>query len=496
MTQFHLLSYLLKVIRCFANFRYWISLIGIFLFIQSGIAEEDFRTWTSSDGKKLEAKYLRKIGEKIKIVTSSGKEFTVPLSRFTNEDQQYIANVILQESFKKPEPFPYKKTGAVIIAQLNGKVQVGDYYEMKPAKVGQVVSTTQFIRTGSNGSAIVIFTNGMAASIAPKTDLIFQNIWQKQFISSPLKVSEIKEESSSSRIFLELQSGELVVDVKKLKKDSSFVVNSPIVACGIRGTKFRFSASEERYKLSVLEGEVGLLDSRKQILNVRDKQMLAGNKTLSFPMQKMNDTEATDLFKSISKIKQVSSDYSLSQLQQVMESQNKVAKEKIPGADVEFPPGTTWFSKYKVWLENPEPYGGRNALDTLKNAMRKAENGQLKSLTLRSKGIQTISHLSDLTELRFLGLDHNKITDLSPLSKFTNLTTLWFRYNKITDLTPLSKLTKLTKLELSYNQITDLTPLSKLSNLTELRLQRNKITDRDNQIKKLKSALPKVRISY
>ena len=102
MTQFHLLSYLLKVIRCFANFRYWISLIGIFLFIQSGIAEEDFRTWTSSDGKKLEAKYLRKIGEKIRIVTNRGKEFTIPLSRFSKEDQQYVDNVILQESFKEP----------------------------------------------------------------------------------------------------------------------------------------------------------------------------------------------------------------------------------------------------------------------------------------------------------------------------------------------------------------------------------------------------------
>ena len=475
MTQFHLLSYLLKVIRCFANFRYWISLIGIFLFIQSGIAEEDFRTWTSSDGKKLEAKYLRKIGEKIRIVTNRGKEFTIPLSRFSKEDQQYVANVILQESFKEPEPFSYQKTGAVIIAQIDGEVQVGDNYKMKPAKVGQVVSTTQSIRTGSNGSAIVIFTNGTAASIAPKTHLIFRNIWQKQTISSPLKVSEMKEESSSCRIFLQLQSGELVVDVKKLKKDSSFVVNSPIVACGIRGTKFRFSASEERYNLSVLEGEVGLLDSRKQILNVRDKQTLAGNKTLSFPIQKMNDTVATNLFKSISKIKEVSSKYSLSQLQQVMESQNRVAKEKIPGAEIEFPPGTSWFARYKVWLENPEPFGGSNTLATIKNSRTNGPKGL--KLKLDGKKIQNISPLYDFTNLTTLYLNNNQIKDLTPLSKLTNLKGLGLENNQITDLTPLYDLKNLTYLSLSDNQITDLTPLSNLTRLGFLYLNNNQITD-------------------
>ena len=445
------------------------------MFVGSGIAEENFRTWTSSDGKKLEAKYLRKIGEKIKIGTSSGKEFTVPLSRFSKEDQQYVANVILQESFKEPVPFSYQKTGAVLIAQIDGEVQVGDNYKMKPAKVGQVVSTTQFIRTGTNGSAIVIFTNGTAASISPKTHLIFQNIWQKQSISSPLKLSEIMEESSSCRIFLQLQSGELVVDVKKLKKDSSFVVNSPIVACGIRGTKFRFSASEERYNLSVLEGEVGLLDSRKQILNVRDKQTLAGNKTLSFPIQKMNDTEATDLFKSISKIKEVSSQYSFSQLQQVMESQNKVTDEKVPAAEIEFPPGTSWFAKYKVWLENPEPFGGSNTLATIKNSRTNGPKGL--KLNLDGRKIQNISPLYDLKNLTSLSLNDNQITVLTPLSKLINLKGLGLENNQITDLTPLSNLTNLGSLNLNNNQITDLTPLSNLTRLGFLNLNNNQITD-------------------
>ena len=457
--------------RYFVTFRFWIYLIGVLFFIHSGIAEEDFRTWTSSDGKKLEAKYLRKIGDKIKIVTRSEIEFTVLLSRFSVEDQQYVASVLLQESFKAPEPFSYQKKGAVIIAQIDGKVEVGNYYDMHTAKVGQIVSTSQFIRTGSNSSAIVIFTNGTTASIAPKTHLIFQNIWQKQTISSPLKVSEIREESSSCRIFLELKSGGLVVDAKKLKKDSSFVVNSPIVACGIRGTKFRFSATEERYNLSVLEGEVSLLDSRKKILSVRDKQILTGIKTVSSPIQKMNDSEAGYLIKTISKIKEVSSEYSLSQLQQVLVRQNKVTEEKIKDAENKFPLGTSWFSRYRVWLKNPEPFGGRNVLVTMKNSKA------AKSLFLAAKKIKDISPFYDFTNLTNLGLSSNQITDLTPLSKLTNLTSLYLSSNQITDLTPLSRLTNLTSLYLSSNQITDLTPLSRLTNLTSLELNYNQITD-------------------
>ena len=77
-------------------FGFWVSLIGSALFVGSGIAEEDFRTWTSSDGKKLEAKYLRKIGEKIKIVTNRGKEFTVPYLGF----QKRISNMLLMLFFR------------------------------------------------------------------------------------------------------------------------------------------------------------------------------------------------------------------------------------------------------------------------------------------------------------------------------------------------------------------------------------------------------------
>ena len=113
--------------RCYVAFRFWISLIGVLLFVQSGIAEEDFRTWTSSDGKKLEAKYLQKIGEKIKIVTSSGKEFTVPLSRFSKEDQQYVLDAPTRDSFSLPEQFHDGKKGAVIIASIKGTVEVYDH---------------------------------------------------------------------------------------------------------------------------------------------------------------------------------------------------------------------------------------------------------------------------------------------------------------------------------------------------------------------------------
>ena len=202
--------------------KYWIILIGLFVCLQSIIAKEDFRTWTSSDGRKLEAKFVKRSGNKIKIVNSSGKEFVLSLSRLSKEDQQYVLDAPLRESFKPPQSFSRGKKGALVIASLTGKVQVQDRYETKPASVGRVVTSQESILTGADGSAVIIFTNGTSASIGPDTQLFFQNIWQREFRASSSKVSQIKEETSPSRIAMELKMGELVVDVKNLKKTPLF----------------------------------------------------------------------------------------------------------------------------------------------------------------------------------------------------------------------------------------------------------------------------------
>ena len=53
-------------------------------------AKEPIRTWTSSDGRTLEARYLEMVGSKVRIKNASGRTFMVPLTGFSQADQEYV----------------------------------------------------------------------------------------------------------------------------------------------------------------------------------------------------------------------------------------------------------------------------------------------------------------------------------------------------------------------------------------------------------------------
>ena len=101
----------------------------------------------------------------------------------------------------------------------------------------------------------------------------------------------------------------------------------------------------------------------------------------------------------------------------------------------------------------------------------------LRGLSLDRTGISDLPSLSGLTNLRWLNLSGNKISDLSPLSGLSSLQGLKLRDNEVSDLSPLSGLTSLTFLDLRANDISDLSPLSGLIGLTFLDLRANDISD-------------------
>ena len=102
---------------------------------------------------------------------------------------------------------------------------------------------------------------------------------------------------------------------------------------------------------------------------------------------------------------------------------------------------------------------------------------ELKSLSVQSRSISSLSGLDHAINLQELRLSGNFISDITSLAKLINLQVLYLDNNRISDISPLAKLTNLQKLILSANQITDISPLANLTNLQELWLNRNKITD-------------------
>jgi hypothetical protein len=94
----------------------------------------------------------------------------------------------------------------------------------------------------------------------------------------------------------------------------------------------------------------------------------------------------------------------------------------------------------------------------------------LEALSLSHLGIDDITPIAELTNLKILGLEGNTISDLTPLAGLTNLITLNLENNGISDLTPLAGLTNLITLNLASNGIINVSPLARLTNLESLNL--------------------------
>ena len=100
-------------------------------------AKEAIRTWTSADGRTLQAEYISSSAGKVTIKMGS-REYTLPLSRFSPADQQYVAGLaskpapaITQAESRDARTYAkeekdwegYLKGGAIVV-DFSGDVQV------------------------------------------------------------------------------------------------------------------------------------------------------------------------------------------------------------------------------------------------------------------------------------------------------------------------------------------------------------------------------------
>ena len=93
---------------------------------------------------------------------------------------------------------------------------------------------------------------------------------------------------------------------------------------------------------------------------------------------------------------------------------------------------------------------------------------RLKALDFGHNGVDDISWLAELTDLRVLIIAVNRVSDISPLAGLTRLEYLEIFNNRITDLSPLAGLTHLMDLNIGWNRITDYSPLYGLTGLKRL----------------------------
>jgi hypothetical protein len=354
-----------------------ISHICFFWSFNISLAEEPLRILTSSDGRTLEAKFVEMVGSSsVKIKTIGGREFELEKSKISAVDWKYV--VAVQDArneknlFNLPEPFDGKGKGGIIIASKKGEVlviqtignnkkgetdhykgvqELSQYSESQDVKlvtrdaiVGESIPVGYTILTGQDSEANLLLTNGTLAKLGANSKIVMSVFWQKSFQASTKKVTQLEEEVSSSRVSLELEIGDLVVYVKKLNKDSSFMIETPLGVAGIRGTQFGMSVDSKSTELAVLQGRVGFKDANQQTENVETAQKVVGAEGGASDVAVLVGTKKNELANAVADSKKVASKYDLTRLANTVEGYatkpNYIIKSALDMELVWCPPGS------------------------------------------------------------------------------------------------------------------------------------------------------------
>ena len=356
--------------------KFLFPIFALFLFCKFCIAEELFRTWTSSDGRKIQAKFIEMVGkDTVKIKIIGGREFELEKDKISEADWKYVEKIVAEQDarnakdlFNLPEPFNDYGKGGIIIVSIKGEVRVfqnignsdqnvsvSNYepqdkgtQEVKLAGrnaiLGESLPVGSTIITRASSEADLLLTNGSIAKLKADSKLVLNNFWQKNFEPSAKKVTQLEEEVSSSRVALKLEIGDLVVDVKKLNKDSSFMVESQLGVAGIRGTQFGLSVDAGSTELAVLEGSVSFKDTKKKIENVKTAQSVIGAEGGASVVTALPETKKIELANDIADSKKESIKYDLNQIAIIVDGYkskpNFIVKSALDMELIWCPPGS------------------------------------------------------------------------------------------------------------------------------------------------------------
>ena len=136
------------------------------------------------------------------------------------------------------------ETGAVIVLSSKGLVEVTDpkgKIITKTLKPGMVLAEGFTIRTGITGEMSALFSNGMTATIERQTILKISTFLQEPLQGANQTIEQTVDEPGPTTLALALDVGSLIVESKKLNKDSSFQIQTRVGTAGIQGTQFQLS---------------------------------------------------------------------------------------------------------------------------------------------------------------------------------------------------------------------------------------------------------------
>lgn len=187
-------------------------------------------------------------------------------------------------AFAQDPAAPARPPGVIKVAKVTGTVTARTEAGTVTLAAGAELGQGAVITTGKDASVVLVFSNGATINLAQDSVLSIDEFLQDPF-PDEVAVSKLTAEPTVSNTKLNLSRGELVGNVKKLNHDggSTFNIQTPVGAAGIRGTTFRIvfrpdGTGKAFFSLTTVEGNVVLASG---VVNMPANASVANNQEVS-----------------------------------------------------------------------------------------------------------------------------------------------------------------------------------------------------------------------
>ena len=152
------------------------------------------RTWTSTEGKKMEAEFIRSDGQTMTIKrTADGKVFTVPLTLFSPEDQEFVKAKIEEMKAAEAE----KKAPELDLGDYEGMIKGewvkgehdGVNYQMfgpKEVKRSDSLPVAIYLFSGESTTVAVLFL--VWSFLVSASDMVLKPLLLGRGVDAPMMV--------------------------------------------------------------------------------------------------------------------------------------------------------------------------------------------------------------------------------------------------------------------------------------------------------------------
>ena len=221
--------------------------------------------------------------------------------------------------------------GAVVVVAIKQPVlffQASGIPSLEKIEIGSILFEGKSAMAGKGGSLTLLLSNGTLVTMESETKMKIGLFEQKPFDFANLKVSDLEGEPSNSKVEIDLEFGALVVKTKKLKRSSSFAINSEAGTAGVRGTEFQLSqAPGSGIQLDVTESTVAFTPPGGQPVPVSQGQGLDVSASGVVSSRPVNPVVAQNVSAKNESATQASGEVSLGSVSEAMTEATTTASE-------------------------------------------------------------------------------------------------------------------------------------------------------------------------